>query len=107
MAGRFKIEKEWVTKAGLKAKVLWVNNSHRCGYVAIPKENKYFQIDYDCLKVEVHGGLTYGTTEPDGEYWVGYDCAHLGDKTAYWNDGVLRTLEYCTDQCEKLAEQLK
>ena len=32
------IAKEWTTKAGLKAYVLYVNNSHHCGYVEAPED---------------------------------------------------------------------
>ena len=47
------VEKTWLTKAGLQAAVLFVNDSHRCGYVAVTDENPL--------------------------WWFGFDCAHLGD----------------------------
>jgi hypothetical protein len=63
-----------------------------CGYVGIPKDNPiladiddindedYMNMDYDNIPLDVHGGLTYGKLVED-LYWVGFDCAHLGD---YW-----------------------
>lgn len=47
------VEADWVTNAGLRAVALWVNDSHRCGYVEVPKGHPLHGIDYhqeaDCL----------------------------------------------------------
>jgi len=40
------IEKEWVTKAGLKAVCLFNRNSHRCGYVAVEPDHILWGKDY-------------------------------------------------------------
>ena len=40
------IEKDWITKAGLRAVVLFVNNDHRCGYVMLPHNHFLNGIDY-------------------------------------------------------------
>ena len=37
----FKVEKSWVTQAGLPAVVVWVNDSHRCGYVELTKDSVF------------------------------------------------------------------
>lgn len=75
---------------------------------------------------EVHGGLTYsGGSEnypvaSDGLWWFGYDCAHAGDlpepeskmgrmyveQGFVERTGSVRTLYYCTAECELLAKQL-
>lgn len=75
---------------------------------------------------QVHRGLTYSGNSnmypipnEDGLWWFGYDCGHAGDARDLtkmrrsdisffkdWNDGVLRTLDYCITECEYLAEQL-
>jgi hypothetical protein len=75
----------------------------------------------------VHGGITYsgGNDYPvksDGLWWFGYDCAHYGDgvdlsaienetakeiEMSYPSYGIVRTKEYCEEECKKLAEQLK
>lgn len=77
---------------------------------------------------DVHGSLTYsgdaGYPVPgDNLWWFGYDCGHYGDgkspeylqkvKELYpdspfmWGDyGVYRSLDYCTGECESLAQQL-
>lgn len=40
------IEKDWITEAGLRAVVLMVRGSHRCGYVEVLKGNPLFGVDY-------------------------------------------------------------
>jgi hypothetical protein len=86
---------------------------------------------------DVHGGITYADGGKKSKYplnsdlwWFGFDCAHAGDgkditimsakqlewetefNTKYgyrWNqfDGIPRTLEYCVEECESLAKQLR
>jgi hypothetical protein len=43
----FAIEKDWATKAGLRAACLFVNDSHRCGYVGVPKGHPLFGVEYN------------------------------------------------------------
>lgn len=59
-------------------------------------------------------------------FWLGYDCAHTGDAKDpsimsekqkeinrkynldfVYEGGIIRTLDYCKDQCDSLAYQLK
>lgn len=42
----YEIEKLWTTKAGLKAACVVVRNSHRCGYVEVPKGHPLHGVDY-------------------------------------------------------------
>ena len=55
---------------------------HLCGYIRIPEGHPLFgQVVFDLddrLDINVHGGLTFGEMI-DGEYWIGFDCAHSGD----------------------------
>ena len=104
------IKKEWVTEAGLNAYVLYVDNSHHCGYVAVPE--KYIGDNYDeHYDIDVHGGLTFASTIIDiDEKWLfGFDAAHSGDKTAYINrpGDTFKDVDYMANECEKLAKQLK
>jgi hypothetical protein len=81
-------------------------------------------------KIDVHGGLTYAD-EKDGDWFFGFDCAHLGDlcpqmnallhrihidqgDTRGWDEhkalfknNVYRTVDYVRDECADLAQQLK
>lgn len=101
-------EKSKFQHEGLHCRVLFVNDSHHCGYVAVPSGHPVFGKDYSDLEcdIEVHGGLTYASKE--GDFWVlGFDCAHSGDATKSWPEGgTFRTVEYVEAECRSLAEQL-
>ena len=100
------IEKEWNTKAGLPAFVMFVKNSHRCGYVKVTRDHFLFEVDlYELPHFYVHGGVTFSDFVDD--FWnIGFDCAHFGDK-AFGHEGVERTLDYCIEECENLAAQIE
>lgn len=76
---------------------------------------------------DVHGGLTFAGAK--GEYpvnsdlwWFGFDCAHCGDaidretlakhgiepeyEPISFDGDVVRSLDYCVDELESLAEQM-
>lgn len=83
-----------------------------CGYVGIPVGN-LFGDDYDNVKVDVHGGLTYsgyGPGEGRSTWWFGFDCAHYGDLMPKFDItdeyGTYRDIEYVKAECIKLAAQL-
>lgn len=112
------VERDWITESGLRAVVLFVNDSHRCGYVDVGANSSLVGKTYDALyeagiDVEVHGGLTYSDNSKEypvagGTHWFGFDCAHSGDATKYFSgpNDVRRSLDYCIGECEFLARQL-
>lgn len=119
----FKIEKSWVTEAGLPAVVMWANDSHRCGYVELTEDSIFYGITNErevhvilqrsIEDLEVHGGVTYFDTPywihplpEDSNMFVGFDCAHASDATRYNTTGTLKSLDYCIEECESLARQL-
>lgn len=76
----------------------------------------------------VHGGITFSGGAPSKYpvesdlWWFGYDCAHCDDGKDYSaikneqvreiemqfpSRGIIRTNEYCEQECRNLAEQLK
>lgn len=73
---------------------------------------------------DVHGGITYSggkDTYPveSDLWWFGYDCGHAGDapspefvaeRSERWgrifSDGIHRSLDYCSSECESLAAQI-
>lgn len=71
-------------------------------------ENKKVRRSIDIL-IDVHGGVTYsgGNDEypvPFNEgWWFGFDTGHYGDIPAIGG----QSLEYCIDECESMASQLK
>ncbi|HAT7673645.1 TPA: hypothetical protein ACF3JC_002816 [Enterobacter hormaechei] len=98
--------KSWTTKSGLNAFIFLIKDSHHCGYVVLPACISDF--DFDEELIDVHGGITY-SGNPDwsgGLTVIGYDCAHAGDQCFGYKDGVWRDVDFCTDECEKLASQL-
>lgn len=98
-----------------------------CGYVGLPKEHKFYGVDYNEIhEIDAYGGLTFGnfcgehichiTDKPDTLYWLGFDCAHRQDmKPGYLADpacsslamGEYRIMAWVREQTEKLAEQLQ
>lgn len=116
------VEKKWTTAVGYEAEVLATPMGHRCGYVTVPAghplEGKGYN-DIDAA-IDVHGGLTYSAGAT-----FGFDCAHLGDKRDVnimseeyrkiyaehpyltMGEDVVRTLDFCVNECERLAAQLK
>lgn len=102
-----------------------------CGYVGVTESHPWFQMDYDGIDVNVHGGPTFsdmcqgekengggichvpGEGEPDHVWWFGFDCAHSGDlcpaydSRDHWNDfSRYRDLDYVKRECGQLAAQL-
>ena len=123
-----KIEKQFVTESVFEAFVVineTTNMQWRCGYVIIPEESSLFKMDvsysvnlYDLdlddpniitklkqqqklCNVDVHGGITYNNIYNGKGYCIGFDCAHYQDTIE------VQTLEYCINECESLAKQLK
>jgi len=114
---KMKIEKEFlykelpcfVVKMGGESPVL---SSWYCGYVGIPKTNKYFGKNYDEIPDNnIHGGLTFSahakTTlfaknkpEYSEYYFVGFDCAHAGDNMINCN------IDFVTEEIKKLVDNL-
>lgn len=67
------------------------SNGHRCGYVALPHEHEYNNLDCDYFSLDIncHGGLTFMSSEHGlkdllpikcNDIWIGFDCGHYSDK---------------------------
>lgn len=107
---------------------------HLCGYVELPKEHKLYgetNVDNEfLLNLDVHGGVTYANAKrikrhekrPNlfideyASFVVGFDCGHWTDYVPYslpWGmnkiigDETYKDIEYVTNECKKLAKQLK
>jgi hypothetical protein len=104
-------EKEW-EHAGLKCKVTFTRQSHRCGYVTVPKDHIAYGKSYEDLAIDVHGGLTYGdidSKKPD-EQTFGVDCTHFNDLSADdkpGRQGHFWTLEETVAETNRMAEQFQ
>lgn len=108
-----------------------------CGYVGVPAGHKYHGIHYDGVHLDEdpHGGLTFsdscrhGADEStgichvpqngdDNVWWLGFDCAHLGDKMPA-HDVITKAFEmtpyrcvyrdraYVENEIKNLARELK
>ena len=90
------------------------SQGHLCGYVGLKKDHKFYNLHYDKIDVDVHGGLTYAEKGEDGNLsWIGFDCAHHNDYLPGSNFGILggvngqyRNKEFVTSELKKLVEQL-
>lgn len=74
-----------------------------CGYVRLPEDHKFYGKDVNELEnlFTVHGGVTFAGAldEADG-FYVGFDCAHLGDTPEVQDEA------YTLDECKRLVDQL-
>lgn len=122
---------EWTYK-GFPCLMLRGGSGAWCGYVAVPPGHPAFEKGYDDVDFEVHGGITYANHchgqichepkegEPDNVWWLGFDCAHDGDRMPAleallksfgapdlpggW--GTYRTASYVRAEVESLVDQL-
>lgn len=101
-----------------------------CGYVGVPEAHPAFGKDYEDVKVEVHGGLTYVNLcqeggpichvpqpgMPEKVWWLGFDTLHYLDAAPGMlraamtlgvdGGGTYRTMEWTREETKRLAEQL-
>jgi hypothetical protein len=109
-------------------KVIEVFGGHLCGYVEVPKDHPWYNMelgDDESMVIEVHGGITF-CRETEGQKWIGFDCAHIGDCVPSMRtlrestlDKLLmyprspvfsfqyKNMEYVRNECKLLAEQVK
>lgn len=100
--------------------------SHLCGYVGIPENHPYYKKSYSKIEVmdnypTVHGGITFSegydpiTSEKSDLWWLGFDCAHSGDWSAFTSIGHISpneaglhnwTIEEVEEELESFVDQL-
>ncbi len=114
-------EREW-THDGLRCVVLFIGQSHRCGYVEIPPNHPWHKKDYMDVDASVHGGLTFGGHGAAGHdlldtevLWFGFDCAHAGDlllgsinltSGVFGRSDYFWNLDEVIEETEELADQV-
>lgn len=128
---------QWIdSDTGLDCLIVRGPSGALCGYVGVPEGHKFFEVDYDNVEIEgqehgypdVHGGLTFaGKCRPQNDpargichtgdvankvvWWLGFDCAHLGDKTPAYDGfddlvATYKTFSYVKQEVTGLARQL-
>lgn len=73
-----------------------------CGYVAIPKDSKFYNVNDDdaiCDSLQVWGGITFAgkISKTDANFYLGFDCAHWGDYVPGMEDLVQFTVDDSKD----------
>ena len=64
--------------------------THPCCYIEIPEGHKYFNMVYEDIDFECHGGLTFSESclrpvDESGKRWfIGWDYAHCYDYVGYY-----------------------
>lgn len=106
----------------------------RCGYVELPNESRFANLQYnELINIDVHGGITYFETGasdypiPSKYGWIGFDCTHDDDEQDFktWikyfpenyeiiknlrlcetEHGTVKNLGFCEKECKKIVDQL-
>ena len=113
------IVKDWTTRAGVRGVIVMTDMGHHCGYVGLPSEYPVIADD-NLHEIKVHGGVTYNQLNDEWPVktdsilmWYGFDCAHYGDIPSpdykgykSLRTGIFRDIEFCTNECENMAQQL-
>lgn len=80
------------------------NHTWYNGYIVIPKDSKYYGMDYYSIEINIHGGFTFAEFIED-EYVIGFDTNHgFDDENTQNVDFVLKELKNAVDQIEKEKE---
>lgn len=106
----YELEKDWITKSGLRAICLLMKlgiGNHRCGYV------QTFEPIKDLDNIEVHGGVTYSDNFlqdiDENTWWIGFDTIHSMDHEFNKKTGKFiysnKDLNFVVKECESLADQ--
>lgn len=60
-----------------------------------------------CSLFDCHGGITFSGRFNDKKGWfIGFDCAHYGDRSSYSYEGVYRDMKYVEEECKRLVDQI-
>ena len=128
------VEKDFMVD-GYRCVIEGQSMGHRCGYIGLPKEHKYYGEDYNDISIKIHGGWTYASgdneypVESDDLWWIGFDCAHYNDgkdfelikalasleeythfmtmESMFPTDEEARTTEYVEQELRNAVDQLK
>lgn len=129
-----KLEKEFEYK-GFPCVILFMPLGYRCGYVGIPKDSKIDVESIDCHGGITYTDNHLHHQSREDLLWIGFDCAHYCDgfdaetsknlfadekcvmeqinileSTGYFafsnEEGVIRTLGYCEEQCKDIVNQV-
>ena len=92
------IENTWLSRKAING--VYISFGWGNGYVDLPKTHPMYELNYNDIPVDIHGGLTYSELTNDGFWRVGFDTAHAGDTLVNWNKLAVY------NETKRLAEQL-
>lgn len=87
-------------------------SGHLCGYIGVGPQHPWYKAEYEHIAAEAHGGLTFAGWWDDDHslWWVGFDCAHLGDLVPAIRkigDETYKDVHFVKGECARLAVQAK
>ncbi len=100
---------EEFTHKGYKCSIKRNMSGALCGYVDLPKDHPWYELGYDDIEIDVHGGLTYAqnnvSEQGEESYTIGFDCSHAFDYCPY-TYGMTRSIWYknLTDEEKKIFD---
>lgn len=125
---------QWVDdETNLDCLIVRSHGGHLCGYVGVPPGHPWYDVDYGNIEPHprIHGGLTYSNRcledeaeptichvplpgRPDNVWWIGFDCAHVGDLSPrlldpnhMWSHETYKDVAYVEREVTDLARQVK
>ncbi len=72
------------------------------GYVVLPRNHPWQEMEYDKIDAKVHGGITDSSVMEDGCTRIGFDCAHYDDETPSTPEKIFR---FMMTLAEKSSEE--
>lgn len=108
--GKYVVVKNWRTALGYDALLLWnkqcIENNYLCGYIALPKNNKYSGLSESEPEIEElwQGNISYSKADKNDNniHWLGFyiECSKDFLPTS-------QEIQEGVDKCEKLAKRVK
>jgi hypothetical protein len=85
-----------------------------CTYIGLPKDHILSGFNYNDLPLNVHGGLTFssigdGKVWPKNYWWYGFDYAHSGDYSFYYDTckDILETYSYHNSEHQWIVSEVE
>ena len=101
------------TATGYDCVIKRMGAGHLCGYVGVGEDHQLAGSTdtLEMYSLDVHGGVTYSSrmeAADPGLWYIGFDCAHLGDKQPgyAWSGGTYRNFGYVKKEILSLANLL-
>ena len=89
--------------------------THPCAYIGLWEGHPYYEVDYEDIPIDCHGGLNYSDhchwnvkdLQFDDVWFIGWDYIHSGDYDYNNKFGRRWTTEEIADECLNVIKQLE